>query len=168
MKHIPRATTFTSAPLRNRVRADLDAAVSDVWSLVGDLARFPEYSSGLERVEAIKDSNGTLTEYVCHFKPQAEGGEAITHCEFVRWYEPNAGYASSGEEDNAFGLTNDLNMVTLEASKDGTIVTWEVYFDAEDVNANKASFDHALADIAERLIARFGGRLVERYVEETM
>ena len=44
-------------------------------------------------------------------------------------------------------------------------MTWEQYYDAADLDMNKAVFDQALADIAERLIARFGGRLVERYVD---
>jgi hypothetical protein len=30
------------------------------------------------------------------------------------------GYASSGEEGNAFGLTNDVNLVTVEPSGGGT------------------------------------------------
>jgi hypothetical protein len=32
---------FTSSPFRNRLRLDLDAPVSRVWELVGDLSRFP-------------------------------------------------------------------------------------------------------------------------------
>lgn len=41
-----------------------------------------------------------------------------------------------------------------------------MHFDAEDLPAAKAGIDEALADIAENLIARFGGRVVERYVED--
>lgn len=46
---VPSASDFTSSPLRNRIRVELEAPVSTVWELVGDLSRFPEYSVGLER-----------------------------------------------------------------------------------------------------------------------
>jgi hypothetical protein len=162
---VPNAASFTSAPLRNRTRVELKAPVPNVWALIGDLTRYPEYSSGLERVEVKEDSSGMLTEYVCRFKPQEEGGESIAHRELIRWYEPNRGYASISEEPNAFGLTNSLTLVTLDPSKEGTIMTWDEYFDAQDLDTNRALYDQALADIAERLIARFGGRIIERYVE---
>lgn len=142
----------------------VETPISEVWALLGNLARFPEYSSGLERVEAKNDSRGTLTEYVCHFKPREEGGESIAHRELIRWYEPNRGYASSGEKGNAFGLTNDLNLVTVEPAKDGTIVTWEEYYDAQDLDMMRAEYDQAFADIDANLIHRFGGRVMERYV----
>lgn len=158
---------FTSSPLRNRYRVELEAPVSEVWALLGDLSRFPEYSSGLERVDARKDSSGTPTEYVCHFKPREEGGARVVHREHIRWYEPNRGYASSGEKDNAFGVTNDLNRVTVEPSKEGTILTWTVYYDAQDLDMMRAEYDQAFADIGQNLIRRFGGKVIERYVEQS-
>lgn len=164
-KMVPSASSLTSAPLRNRIRVELKAPVSEVWALIGNLGRFPEYSSGLERVVAKKDSSGALTEYVCHFKPREEGGESISHRELIRWYEPNRGYASSGEEGNAFGLTNALNLVTVEPSKGGTILTWDEYYDAQDLDMSRAEFDQALADIGENLVRRFGGAVVTRYVD---
>jgi hypothetical protein len=165
MPKVPDASTLTPSPLRNRIRVRLEAAPSVVWTLVGDLSRFPEFSSGLERVEATLNSSGTVTAYICHFKPLEEGGERMTSRERIRWYEPNRGYASSGEAgDDAFGLSNDLNLVTLEPSKDGTILTWDEYYDAQDLDIMKSHFDQALADIAENLIRRFGGELLEHHV----
>jgi carbon monoxide dehydrogenase subunit G len=161
----PAASSFTPAPLRNRLRLELEAPVPDVWALVGDLARFPEYSFGLERVEAKLDSLGRCEEYVCHFKPLEDGGERIVTGEVVRWYEPPRGYASSGAGGDAFGLANDLHLVLLEASNGGTLVTWDEYFDARDLDMKKAHFDEALADTGENLTRRFGGRVVERVVE---
>jgi carbon monoxide dehydrogenase subunit G len=159
----PRA--LISSPLRNRWRVELTAPVADVWALIGDVARLPEYSSGLERVEPKCDQEGAVTEYVCHFKPQEPGVSSIAHRELMRWYEPYRGFASSGEEGNAFGLMDDLNLVRLGPSKRGTLVTWEVYYDAGDLDRNKASSDEALADIAQHLIHRFGGAILERYLE---
>jgi hypothetical protein len=164
--NVPAASTFTSSPLRNRIRVELKAPGSDVWALIGNLNRFPEYSFGLEKVEAKEDSSGKCTEYLCHFKPQEDGGERILHRELIRWYEPNLGFASIAEEGNAFGLTNSLTLVTLEPSKEGTIMTWEQYYDAGDLNMNKAVFDQALADIGNNLVRRFNGKMIERYVEK--
>lgn len=157
---IPAPDTFTPAPLRNRIRIRLDAPVAQVWSLIGDFTRFPEYSAGLARVDQVLDADGRPLEYVCHFRPQSDGEDGVEHREIVRWYEPERGYASSGEAANAFGLSNDVNYVTVEADGGATVVTWEERFDAVDVEKLRASYDEALADIAARLIARFGGRVL--------
>ncbi len=164
-RRLQNIATLTSAPLRNRIRIKLEAPVSEVWALIGNLARFPEYSSGLERVEAKVDSSGRCTEYVCRFKPREQGTTGISERNLMRWYEPGRGYASSAEEGNAFGLTNDLNLVTVEPSEDGTILTWDEYYDAQDLEMSRAEFDQAFADIGENLVRRFGGRIIERYVE---
>lgn len=121
----PVAARFTSSPLRNRIRVELDAPVSEVWGLMSDLTRFPEYSSGLARVDVKSDSDGKVTEYICHFKPMAEGEAGIVSRELIRWFEPNRGYASSGAQADAFGLQNDLNLVILEPSKKGTVLIWD-------------------------------------------
>ncbi len=156
---------YTSSPLRNRLAVELDAAVSDVWALVGDLGRFPEYSYGLEEVEVIDGPDGSAAEYVCHFKPVTEGGAPLLHREILSWYEPPRGWASMSEEPNAFGLSSCLTLVTLEPSSGGTTLTWDEYFQAEDLDLNKGIFADALVDIGEKLVGRFGGRLLERYVE---
>jgi uncharacterized protein (TIGR02246 family) len=163
MVQLPPIRSLTPAPLRNRIRAELDARPAEVWALIGDLARFPEYSEGLERVDPTLASDGRCTGFVCHFKPVAEGLPGIVDGNVMRWYEPGQGYASSGLPGNAFGLSDDLNLVTLQPASRGTLLTWDEYFHAEDVSAMRASFDQALVDIADRLIARFGGRLIERF-----
>jgi Polyketide cyclase / dehydrase and lipid transport len=160
------ATKYTSSPRRHRMRIRLDAAQADVWELVGDLRRFPEYSSGLERVDAITDSNGYCTEYTCHFKVLSPGDEPITHRETVCWYEPNRGYASIGEQPNAFGLRDDLALVTLEPADGGTTLVLEQYYDADNLQEMRLHFDQAIEDIARNLVRRFGGSVLERYVEE--
>jgi uncharacterized protein (TIGR02246 family) len=162
----PAIATLTPAPLRNRIRAQLDAPLTEVWTLVGDLARFPEYSAGLERVDPTLDSDGRCTAYVCHFRPVAEGQPGIVDRNIMRWYEPSHGYASSAGPRNAFGLSDDLHLVRLEPSPAGTLLTWDEYFEAEDVEAMRAEFDQALGDTAHRLIARFGGGLIERFARD--
>jgi hypothetical protein len=59
---------------------------------------------------------------------------------------------------NTNNKLNPIQTVTLEKN--------DMHFESEDLEAAKAHIDEALADIAKNLIARFGGRLTERYVEE--
>lgn len=162
---IPSASEFTSSPLRNRVRVELDASVSEVWELMGDLPRFPEYSVGLERVEAKTDENGRCIEYTCYFKPFEPGAAGAVSRDVMKWYEPNRGYLSV-EVDGTWGGGGAVAHLTLDPIPGGTRVTNDMHFESEDLEAAKAHIDEALADIAENLIARFGGRLTERYVEE--
>lgn len=164
----PSITRLTNAPLRNRIRATLSAPMPDVWSLVGDLHRLPEYSAGLDHVDVAAQSDGRPAEFVCHFRPTATGAAGIRHREEIRWFEPGHGYASSPEANNAFGLRDALNIVTLDPHPNGTLLTWDEFFDAEDVEFNRSSYDQAFADIAERLIARFGGRVIERYAGDAV
>jgi Polyketide cyclase / dehydrase and lipid transport len=157
----PSVSEFTSSPLRNRLRVELDAPVSEVWELMGDLSRYPEYSVGLERVEAKTDEDGRCIEYTCYFKPLEEGAEGAVSRDVMRWYEPNRGYLSVEVEGG-----NAVVLMTLDPIPGGTLVTNDMHFDAEDLDAAKTALDEAFADIAQNLIARFRGRLIERYVEE--
>ena len=43
---VPSASEFTSSPLRNRLRVELDAPVSEVWELMGDLSRLSRVQRG--------------------------------------------------------------------------------------------------------------------------
>jgi Polyketide cyclase / dehydrase and lipid transport len=162
---VPSASDFTSSPLRNCIRLELDAPVSEVWELVGDLSRFPEYSMGLERVEVKLDEDGKCTEYTCYFKPLEEGAGGAVSRDVMKWYEPNRGYLSV-EAEASWGGGGTVALMTLDPVPHGTRLNYDVHFDAEDLDAAKAHFDEALVDIAENLIQRFGGRLTEHYVEE--
>ena len=161
---VPTASDFTSSSLRNRIRMELDAPVSEVWELVGDLARFPEYSAGLERVEATLDDDGRCVEYTCYFKPLEDGMEGAVSRDLMKWYEPDRGYLSV-EVEASWGGGNTVVVTTLDPIPRGTRLNYDMHFDAEDLDAAKAAIDEALGDIAENLIRRFGGTLTERYVE---
>jgi hypothetical protein len=82
---VPSASDFTAIPLRNRLRLELEAPVSEVWELMGDLSRFPEYSEGLERVDANVDEEGRCTEYTCYFKPVEEDAEGAVSRDVMKW-----------------------------------------------------------------------------------
>ncbi|MFN7131359.1 MAG: hypothetical protein ACK4N5_04710 [Myxococcales bacterium] len=132
---------------------------------MGDLARMPEYSDGLERVDVKTSSSGAPSEYICHFRPMEPGGPGAVSRERIRWYAPNRGWASVGEEPNDFGQTGSLHLVTLTPAGQRSLLTWEAYYEATDLETSRTALDAALADIAHRLIARFGGRVVDRWVD---
>jgi carbon monoxide dehydrogenase subunit G len=161
---VPSASEFTSIPRRNSIRLELDAPVSEVWELMGDLSRFPEYSVGLERVEVKQDADGRCAEYTCYFKPLEEASEGPVSRDEIKWYEPNRGYLSVEIEGNT-GTKNTLAFMTLDPIQRGTRVTYDMHFDAEDLDTMKTVIDESLVDIADNLIARFGGSVTERYVE---
>ena len=164
MSDTPDPKDLTPAPLRNQVAVELAAPVPEVWALLSDLTRMPEYGSGLDRVEATRDDAGRCTEYVCHFKPMEPGAPPLASREVIRWWEPDRGFASSGADAEAFGLTDDLHIVSLTPIGARTRLDWSVYFDSQAVGDMQEHFDHALTDIAENLVRRFGGRLLERRV----
>lgn len=161
---MPSASEFTSSPLRNRIRVELGAPIPEVWELMGDLSRFPEYSVGLERVDAALDADGKCVEYTCYFKPFEEGAEGAVSRDVMKWYEPDRGYLSV-EVGGSFG-GNAVALMTLDPIPTGTRLTYNMHFNAEDLAWMKAHIDEAMIAMADAVLARFGGRLVERYVEK--
>ena len=165
----PTAEKFVTSALRNRIKLELNAPVSAVWAIAGDPGRMPEYSGGLEKVDTKKDSSGNCSAYTCYFKPIEAGGQSIVHHVKMVWYEPNKGWASIDEEPNAFGLQQSLSLQTFEANDNKTILTWSMHFNSENeesLKANVSALEQALnKDIAQNLIKKFGGRIVESYVE---
>jgi Polyketide cyclase / dehydrase and lipid transport len=161
---VPAASDFTSIPLRNRIRIELDAPVAEVWELMGDLSRFPEYSVGLERVDAVVDEGGRCVEYTCYFKPFEEGAEGAVSRDVMKWYEPNRGYLSV-EVDGNTGTESTVAFMTVDPVPGGSRVTYDMHYDSEDLDTMKAQIDKVNSDMAERLIARFGGRIADRFVE---
>lgn len=159
------AQALPSSSLRNRLRVRLNASPNEVWALVGDLSRFPEYSQGLDMVDAEVDASGVSTGYVCHFKPMQDGAEGIVHHERMSWWEPPRGWASIADEDNPFGLIDSLTLVTLERSEGDAVLMWDQYYDAQDLDMMRVVFDEALNDIGANLVRIFGGDVVERSVD---
>ena len=166
LQGVPSASDFTSSPLRNRLRPELDAPAPRVWELLGDLSRFPEFSVGLERVEVVHDEDGRCVEYTCCFKPVEIEGESLSAVsrDVMKWYEPNRGYLSVEIEGNA-GTEGAVAFTTLEPTPAGTRVDYRMYYDSEDLETMKAHLDEVFRDMADRLIARFGGRVLDRYLQ---
>jgi hypothetical protein len=110
---VPSAAEFTASPLRNRLVLELKAPVSQVWALLGDLPRFPEYSAGLERVDVELGEDGRCAEYTCHFEPVAAGAAGAVSRDVMKWYEPERGYLSVEVEGDA-GTDGAVAFTTLE------------------------------------------------------
>jgi hypothetical protein len=161
---VPSPSAFTSIPLRNRLSMELEAPVSEVWELMGELARFPEYSEGLDRVEAKQDADGRCVEYTCYFKPAEEGVEGAVSRDVMKWYEPERGYLSV-EVDGNTGTETAVAFMTVDPIPGGSRVTFDMHYDSEDLNAMKTHMDEVYSDMARRLTNRFGGKVIERYVE---
>jgi Polyketide cyclase / dehydrase and lipid transport len=162
---VPSVSEFTTSPLRNRLRLELEAPVAEVWELMGDLSRFPEYSAGLERVDVKRGDDGRCAEYTCYFKPVEKGSHGAVSRDVMKWYEPNRGYLSVEVEGDA-GTDGAVAFMTLDPTPGGTFVNYEMYFHADDLDAMKAGLDEVNVDMADRLIGRFGGKVVERFVEK--
>jgi hypothetical protein len=163
---VPTPTSITSAPLRHRIRLQLNASVPEVWALVGRHERLPEYSAGIASVE-VETAGGKPRVRICQFRAPDGKGLGPQLRDVILWEGANLGYATTAEPGNPFALSNSLSLVTLKPAAGGTLLTWEEYYDYDnpDLPAARASFDGGLADIAERLVARFGGAVLERYVD---
>lgn len=165
---IPKADKWVQSPLRNRLTLKLSATADNVWELVGDPANMPQYSEGLNKVETEFDDKGNCTGYTCYFKPIEGEQKGIEHFSKVTWHEKSTGWASLDADENPFGTTQSLSLMTLEGAGDSTVFKWDFHYNCADENtldANKESYYIALNDISLRLINRFGGTQLENYVE---
>lgn len=163
---MPKAQNFVDSPLRNRIKLNLKAPVSEVWNVVGRPERMPEYSMGLNKVEADY-SEQKCTGFTCYFHPMEGQNIGLEHKEQVIWYEENIGYISQSEEPNNFGYTDSLALVSVSATEDGTIFTWDIHYNAGDeptLHLNIDSYAMALDDIANNLIQLFDGKILENFV----
>ena len=43
----------------------------------------------------------------------------------------------------------------VESSKEGTVLTWDEYYDAPDLDMMRAEYDQAFADIGKNLVLPF-------------
>jgi hypothetical protein len=101
---------------------------------------------------------------VCHFRlPDGAPGPALR--ERIVWQRAELGYATSAEPGNPFGLSDGLSVITVKAAGASTLPSWEERYHNVDLKGARASYDDGLADIGARLVARFCGRVLERYID---
>jgi crotonobetainyl-CoA:carnitine CoA-transferase CaiB-like acyl-CoA transferase len=122
----------------------------------------PEYSAGISSVAIEQAPDGSRAR-VCQFRSPDGRGAGPRLRERIRWEERDVGYAITADPGNAFGLENSLELLTVVPVPAGTVLTWDEHYDHPDLAAARASFEEGLADIARRVVDRFGGRILERY-----
>ncbi|MEO9513604.1 MAG: hypothetical protein ABJN84_16525 [Flavobacteriaceae bacterium] len=165
----PKASDFVNSPLRNRMILELNQPTLKVYDLVGDPANMPKYSAGLDKVET-EVKNEKCTSYTCYFKPMAEGEKGVIHTEKVVWQEKGLGWASTKKEATEFGFTENFSLTKLEAKGNKTILTWNMHFNHENkemLEMNKTTLVGVFDDMAEQLIAKFDGKIIENYREQS-
>lgn len=163
----PDPKNFVKSSLQNRLILELDSPVSAVYNLVGDPGNMSKYSAGLEKVETKMES-GKHVSYTCYFKPVAEGEKGMIHTESVVWQEANLGWASMANEQTEFGYTESFSSVTLIEKKGKTILKWDMYYDHENqemLDMNRTTLVEVFDDIADQLIERFEGRIMENSIK---
>jgi hypothetical protein len=64
---------------------------------------------------------------------------------------------------NEFLLTDDLSVVTVSSDGAGMALEWTQYYNSNELVAAIQSFNEGLTDMAEQLVARFGGRVMAQW-----
>jgi carbon monoxide dehydrogenase subunit G len=165
---LPTVDKFVTSPLRNKLILALNQPISEVWKTIGDPAQMPTYSAGLNKVDT-KTEGEEYTEYTCHFKPMEDGGKETVHTAKMLWRETDKGWASLDNEPNEFGFKQSLTLITMQQKGDKTIVNWAMHYNCdtdEMLQMNRTSLEQALTDIGNQLTAKFGGSILENYIQK--
>jgi len=121
----------------------------------------PEYSEGIERVVLSDDGRSR----VCYFPPASSDAEGLVLREHIRWEVPNVGYSTSrGGWEHVRPRERRVGC-ERESADERDAVRVDQYYDHANLAGMRASFDAGLVDMGDRLVARFGGRFVRRYVD---
>lgn len=165
---LPTTGKWVKSPVRNRLVVEFEKPISEVWELAGDPANMPKFSAGLDSV-TTRTVNGKCTQYTCYFKPARKGEQGYVHTENMLWQEKNRGWASRTPEPNEMGYTDYLSLLTLEEMNGKTKLTWSMTCNhprPEMINMNKQGLKQAYDDIGKQLAEKFGGKVIENYVEK--
>lgn len=164
---LPTTDKWVKSPVRNRLVVELNKPIQEVWALVGDPANMPKFSAGLDSV-TTKTENGKCKQYTCYFKPMKEGEPGYVHTDNMLWQEENRGWASRTPEPNEMGYTDYMSLLTLEEVEGKTKLTWVMTGNHEKnemIEMNKVGLVQAYDDIGKQLVTKFGGKVIENYVE---
>jgi len=164
---LPTADKWVTSPVRHRLVVELEKPVAEVYALVGDPGNMPKYSAGLDSV-TTKTENGKCTQYTCYFKPEAEGEKGYVHTDNMVWQAVNQGWAAKTPEPNEMGFTESFSLTTFENNNGKTIVKWYMHYNHEKpemIEMNKAGLVQSFDDIGKQLVTKFGGKILENYVE---
>jgi uncharacterized protein YndB with AHSA1/START domain len=143
---------FTTAPLRADVLVRVDGSREEVFNLINNFERMPEWMPGLHAV-AVDNSmaaspNGEGCVRTCSF-PFGDVSEKIVYNDGWRRL------AYSMTDDNTLGYSNHLAVVTVFEDGDVTLVSWQYYFDHASAEQEGAKLQKG----ASMVLARIGDLL---------
>jgi hypothetical protein len=97
-------SNFARGPLRNGIGLEMNAPVSEIWTLMGHLSRFDEFSRGIQSIEVISNSKGASNVCICQFMPREQNSASVSGRSVICWYEPNRRRISVDEHLDSFGI----------------------------------------------------------------
>ncbi len=158
------AAKLTSAPLRARAIARLDAPVDDVWGYVANHDNLVEYGAptGLKHV-SIDNSNADAPGGVgC--KRECLANENDRFVEEVLYFRPPYVFAYSATE-NTWGLTEHLGVVIVRPTADGkSELEWRQYFNTAKPDMTEMMSQNMQGMLSGPLLGffveRFGGEVL--------
>ena len=149
---------FTQAPLQAQFDVQLNTSPEAVFNVLADHANMCDLVPGMEKitVEATVDSEpgGVGTVRYCDF-----GNDMVVAEKIVLWQPPLA-YGYRIAAPNPFGLWQHYSQVNCRVDGKNTRLTWQQFFEHDDLPAMMALISGSLLGVFENLIARFGGKVL--------
>ncbi|MEM9490140.1 MAG: SRPBCC family protein, partial [Myxococcota bacterium] len=122
------AAQLTSAPLRARAVAQLDASVEEVWSYVSNHQNLVEYAGATGIKHASIDNSAAMVENGVGCKRECLANENDRFVEEIVYFRAPYVYAYSAYE-NTWGLTDHLGVVIVRPLPGGKAeLEWRQYF----------------------------------------
>lgn len=159
----PSADKWVTSPLRNSIKIELNAPVSEVWKVVANPANIFSNCCGVNNVEPKTNDSGKCTKYTIHYESE-DGGENMVACSTMVWYEPNQGWASLDNDPHPMGFEQSLLLITIEQKEEKSVLSWNMHYNIENDEALQmfiTGLDQSLKEeIAQLLIQKFDGGII--------
>ena len=154
----------TEAPLRLAKSVWLRASQEKIFAIVSSPIEMPRLFPWVQNVTVDSSQaeveGGVGTRRCCNF-----GEGMVLEETIVGWNPPRMVAYRCQDETNPFGLRSHLGLVTCRVkAEEGTILTWRQYFDHPNPPEMVEKLDNSLSIAFQRLVDRFGGSLLEHYL----
>lgn len=154
---------ITKAPLRLAKSIWLKASQEKIFAIVSNHTELPSLFPWVQSVTVESSQaeveGGVGARRCCNF-----GNGLVLEETIVGWNPPQMYAYSCQDETNPFGLRGHLGLVTCQTDAEGgTILTWRQYFDHPNPQAMVEKMDGSLSGAIQKLIDRFGGKVLETY-----
>jgi hypothetical protein len=140
---------FIDAPRQANYALFLKAAVDPVFTCVTSHEMICDLVPGIQNVSVQETETGTIR--CCDY-----GNDMLLQERIVLWKPPNY-FAYQALTPNPFGLWNHLALISCQANGSGTTLTWQHYFEHDDLQVMNLMIDDMFGVMWLKLIDRFGG-----------